>query len=206
VRRSLSSLGSLSPSDGAFKVIDFTERSRVERLRPTICPNPTERVRAAYEQHYQALYRYLVLSGSSPDEAQDVIQQSFIRFIQTLQDGDPVDQPKSWLMRVVHNIRVDRYRKQKRQIDFEDPQVIQAVDRLFAREPDPEARLLTLERRRQVTESFRSLSPQQYQYLLLRMEGLKLRDIAQMFSVSVQTVSESCAKAMLKLGKANDEE
>jgi RNA polymerase sigma-70 factor (ECF subfamily) len=135
-----------------------------------------------------------------------VIQQSFIRFIQTLQDGDPVDQPKSWLMRVVHNIRVDRYRKQKRQIDFEDPQVIQAVDRLFAREPDPEARLLTLERRRQVTESFRSLSPQQYQYLLLRMEGLKLRDIAQMFSVSVQTVSESCAKAMLKLGKANDEE
>jgi RNA polymerase sigma factor (sigma-70 family) len=206
VRRSLSTSGSLSPSDGAFKVIEFTERLRVERLRTTICPNLTDRVRAAYEQHYEALYRYLLLTGSAPDEAQDVIQQGFIRFIQVLRDGDPVDQPKSWLMRVVHNLRIDRYRKQRREIDFENPQAIQAVDRLFAHEPDPEARLLTLERHRQVKESFRSLSPQQYQYLLLRLEGLKLREIAQIFGVSVQTVSESCAKAMLKFGKASDEE
>jgi RNA polymerase sigma factor (sigma-70 family) len=200
VRRSLSS------SDGAYKVIDFTGRSRVARLRTTDCPNPTDRVRAAYEQHYSALYRYLLLTGSAPDEAQDVIQQSFIRFIQILQDGDPVDQPKSWLMRVAHNIRVDRYRKQKREIAFESTQVTQAVDRLFAHEPDPEARLLSMEHHRRVKASFRQLSPQQYQYLLLRMEGLKLREIAEMFGVSVQTVSESCAKAMLKFGKLSDEE
>src|ERR1700727_1975469 len=125
VRRSLSS------SDGAFKVIDFTERLRVARLRTTDCPNLTDRVRDAYEQHYPALHRYLLLTGSAPDEAQDAIQQSFIRFIQILRDGDPVDQPKSWLMRVVHNMHVDRYRKQKRDIGFESPQVVQAVDRLF---------------------------------------------------------------------------
>lgn len=196
---------SLSTSDGVCKVIDFTERLRVARLRTTICPNLTDRVRTAYEQHYQALYRYLLLTGSAPDEAQDVIQQSFIRLIQILQDGDPVDQPKSWLMRVVHNIRVDRYRKQKREIGFESPKVIQVADRLFAHEPDPEARLLSMERHRQVKASFRSLSPQQYQYLLLRVEGLKLREIAEIFGVSVQTVSESCAKAMLKFGKLSDE-
>lgn len=117
-----------------------------------------------------------------------------------------MDQPKSWLMRVVHNIRVDRYRKQKREIGFEGPQVVQAVDRLFAHEPDPETRLLTLERHRRVKASFRSLSPQQSQYLLLRAEGMKLREIAEMFGVTVQTVSESCAKAMLKFGKVSDEE
>ena len=190
----------------SLSVVDLTERLRVARLRTTICPNLTDRVKDAYEQNYQALYRYLVLTGSAPDEAQDVIQQSFIRLIQILRNGDPVDQPKSWLMRVVHNIRVDRYRKQKREIAFESPQVIQAVDRLFANEPDPEARLLSLEHHRRVKAAFQCLSPQQYQYLLLRMEGLKLREIAAMFGVTVQTVSESCAKAMLKFGKASDEE
>ena len=109
---------SLSASDGAVKVIGVPERLRVARLRKTICPDFTDRVSVAYEQHYQALYRYLLLTGSSPDEAQDIIQQGFIRLIQILQDGDPVDQPKSWLMRVVHNIRVDRYRKKKREIAF----------------------------------------------------------------------------------------
>ena len=197
---------SLSASDGAVKVIGVTERLRGARLRTTISANLTDRVSVAYEQHYQALYRYLLLTGSTPDEAQDIIQQGFIRLIQVLQDGDAVDQPKSWLMRVVHNIRVDRYRKQKREIAFESPQVLQAVDRLFAHEPDPEARLLTLEHRRRVKEVFRRLSPQQYQYLLLRVEGLKLREIAEMFGVTVQTVSESCAKAMLKFGKASDDE
>src|ERR1700760_1549910 len=131
----------LSMSGGATETIDLTERLPVARLRTTICPNLTDRVRSAYEQHYQALYRYLLLTGSAPDEAQDVIQQSFIRLIQILQDGDPVDEPKSWLMRVVHNIRVDRYRKQRREVAFESPQVTQAVDRLFAHESDPEARL-----------------------------------------------------------------
>jgi RNA polymerase sigma factor (sigma-70 family) len=197
---------SLSTSDGAFKVIGATGRLRVERLRTTICPSLIDRVRVAYEQQYQALYRYLLLTGSAPHEAQDIIQQSFIRLIQTLQDGDPVDQPKSWLIRVVHNIRVDRYRKEKREIGFESPQVVQAVDRLFAHEPDPETRLLTLERHRRARALFRSLSPQQSQYLLLRVEGLKLREIAEMFGVSVQTVSESCAKAMLKFGNVSDEE
>jgi len=200
VRRSLSS------SDGAVKVIGVTERVRGARLRTTICPNLTDRVSVAYEQHYQALYRYLLLTGSTPDEAQDIIQQGFIRLIQILQGGDPVDQPKSWLMRVVHNIRVDSYRKQKREIALESAQVIQAVDRLFAREPDPEARLLTLEHRRRVKEAFRRLSPQQYQYLLRRVGGMKLREIAEMFGVTVQTVSESCAKAMLKFGKVSDDE
>jgi DNA-directed RNA polymerase specialized sigma24 family protein len=38
------------------------------------------------------------------------------------------------------------------------------------------------------------------------VEGLKLREIAEMFGVTVQTVSESCAKAMLKFGNVSDEE
>jgi RNA polymerase sigma factor (sigma-70 family) len=66
--------------------------------------------------------------------------------------------------------------------------------------------MIAREQRARLKQAIRKLAPRQYQYLLLRAEGLKLREIADMFRVSVQTVSESCAKAMLELGRLGHEQ
>jgi DNA-binding CsgD family transcriptional regulator len=49
------------------------------------------------------------------------------------------------------------------------------------------------------------LTQRQFEYLLLRAEGLKLGEIAQMFEVTVQTVAESCARAIERLGRVTHE-
>jgi transcriptional regulator len=46
------------------------------------------------------------------------------------------------------------------------------------------------------------LTERQYQYLLLRTEGLKLREIADIFEVTVQSVAEVCTRAMDHLGRS----
>jgi len=71
--------------------------------------------------------------------------------------------------------------------------------------PDAEAQIIAREQEAHMQKAISKLAPRQFQYLLLRAEGLKLREIAAMFRVTVQTVSESCAKAMLELGRVNDE-
>jgi transcriptional regulator len=49
------------------------------------------------------------------------------------------------------------------------------------------------------------LTERQTKFLLLRAEGLKLREIAEMYGLTVQSVAESCERAMDRLGRLTHE-
>jgi RNA polymerase sigma-70 factor (ECF subfamily) len=164
-----------------------------------------EYVSALYEEHYSGLFRHLVLSGSTAPEADDLIQEGFLRLFRYLGAGHALDNPRSWLVRVLHNLRIDEIRKHKREFELERPEFESLVEQLRAEGPDAEAQIIEREQQARIQQAVSKLAPRQYQYLLLRAEGLKLREIAEMFRVTVQTVSESCAKAMLELGRLGDE-
>ena len=146
-----------------------------------------------------------MLSGSSASEADDLIQEGFLRLFRYLAGGHNVENPKSWLMRVLHNIRIDEVRKHKREFALEQPEFEYLIGHLRTVGPDAEAQMIANQELERVQKAIGKLAPRQYQYLLLRAEGLKLREIAEMFRVTVQTVSESCAKAMQELGRLADE-
>lgn len=158
-----------------------------------------------YEEHHSGLHRHLVLSGSTSSEAEDLIQEAFLRLFRHLGSGQQVDKPHSWLLCVLHNLRIDGIRKRKRELELDRPEFEALVDQLRTDDPDAEAQAILREQHARVRKAISKLAPRQYQYLLLRAEGLKLREIAEMFQVTVQTVSESCAKAMLELGSLADE-
>jgi RNA polymerase sigma-70 factor, ECF subfamily len=158
-----------------------------------------------FEEHYPGLFRHLVLSGSPPPEADDLIQEGFLRLFRYLANAGEVDNPRAWLLRVLHNLRIDAIRKRKYECALGQPELEFLIESMHTGEPCAEARMIECERQVRLQQAIRRLTPRQYQYVLLRAEGLKLREIAEMFRVSVQTVSESCAKAMLELGKLGDE-
>jgi RNA polymerase sigma-70 factor (ECF subfamily) len=162
-------------------------------------------VSGLYEEHHSNLLRHLILSGSTEAEAEDLIQEGFLRLFRHLGSGQQVDNPRSWLLRVLHNLRIDEFRKHKREFALDRPEFECMVAQLRTKGPDAEAQVIALEQQARVQKAIGKLAPRQYQYLLLRAEGLKLREIAEMFRVTVQTVSESCAKAMLELGRLGDE-
>jgi RNA polymerase sigma-70 factor (ECF subfamily) len=162
-------------------------------------------VSEVYEEHYGGLFRHLVLSGSTAAEADDLIQEGFLRLFRHLGSGQSVDNPRWWLLRVMHNLRIDEIRKHKRELTLDQTEFSSLIDQLRAEGPDAEAQFIAQEQQERARKAIGKLAPRQYQYLLLRAEGLKLREIAAMFRVTVQTVSESCAKAMLELGRLGDE-
>ena len=162
-------------------------------------------VSGLYEEYHRGLSRNLILSGSSAAEADDLIQEGFLRLFRHLGSGRQVDNPRSWLLRVVHNLRIDEIRKHKREFALDRSEFEWLAEQLRAEDPDAEAQIIAREEQVRIQQAVSKLAPRQYQYLLLRAEGLKLREIAAMFRVTVQTVSESCAKAMLELGRQGNE-
>jgi RNA polymerase sigma factor (sigma-70 family) len=105
----------------------------------------------------------------------------------------------------MHNLRIDELRKRKRELTLDQLEFTSLIEQLHTEGPDAEAQIIAHEKQVRMQQAISKLAPRQYQYLLLRAEGLKLREIAEMFRVTVQTVSESCAKAMLELGRLGDE-
>jgi len=178
---------------------------RLVGAEPQMKDKLADYVSELYEEHYRGLFRHLILSGSTSAEADDLIQEGFLRLFRHLGSGHEVDNPRSWLIRVLHNLRIDEIRKYKREFTLEQPEFEYLAAQLCAQGPDAEAQMIANEQRARARKAFSKLAPRQYQYLLLRAEGLKLREIAEMFRVTVQTVSESCAKAMLELGRISDE-
>ena len=158
-----------------------------------------QRVQELYDEHYAACYRFLVFDGATSDESIDFLQEAFLRLYQSLKSGTRIENPRAWLIRVLQRLRIDEFRRTAREcalVDFPEDVLpgVQVAE-------NPESELLGLERSRQLEQAVRQLTKRQYQYLALRAEGMKFREIAETFDVSIGSVSDACARALKKLGK-----
>jgi RNA polymerase sigma-70 factor, ECF subfamily len=159
-----------------------------------------ERVERLYDEHYPSCYRFLVFTGSSPDEAVELLQEAFLRLHQTLKGGSSLENPRSWLIRVLQRLRIDEFRRNLRTRSFEDLPA-DVWDRAAADGGTPETDLIDQERFARLRDAVGELTETQYQYLALRAEGLKFREISDLFGVSVGSVYDACSRALKKLGK-----
>jgi RNA polymerase sigma-70 factor (ECF subfamily) len=154
-----------------------------------------------YQDNYAPLYRYLVLTGSTSGDAHDVIQEAFFRLLRFLRAGSGIDKPRNWLLRVCHNIRLDEKRRGNRWPLATEEEVLRYTETEPDPQPNPESAALQGERLARMRTALAQLSRRQCEYLLLRAEGVKLREIAEMYEVTPQAVADACGRAMERLGK-----
>jgi RNA polymerase sigma-70 factor (ECF subfamily) len=154
-----------------------------------------------YGEHYAGLHRYLLRTGCQPADADDYVQESFLRLCRFLQQGHTVHKPKSWLIRVLHNIRTDESRREHRVSTRTLADLESQVAKSLGTAPDAETVSLERERLAALVKATSRLTGRQHQFLILRAEGLKFREIAKLHGVTIQTVAEACAKATDRLGR-----
>jgi RNA polymerase sigma-70 factor, ECF subfamily len=155
-----------------------------------------------YDQHYESCYRFLAMTGSSPDDALELLQEGFLRLYESLQNGVILESPRNWLFRVLKRLRVDEFRRTSRVSSYAE-----FPEHLFERSEkslNPETHLLNRERAERLRGAVGQLTATQYQYLLLRAEGLKFREIADLHGVAAASVFETCGRALKRLGKLTD--
>jgi RNA polymerase sigma-70 factor (ECF subfamily) len=157
-----------------------------------------ERVTRAYEEAREDIYGYLLLLGLDPDQAQDVVQEVFLKLYIALSRGEPIQNVRGWVFRVAHNqglkVRTRSTGWQRLSPDVEA--------RVSCGDAGPEGALLRKEAHQRLGRALETLSPQQRHCLHLRAEGLRYREIAEALGVSISSVSEHLARALARLREA----
>lgn len=161
--------------------------------------NPEQRVAELSEMLRNPVYRYLTASFGHPAEAEEIAQEAFLRLYQQLKSGQEIGDLRSWVFRVAHNLAIN-LQKGRGRLETMDAHAWERLSEL--REdpaPNPEQRLLRVEKFERLHAAIARLSPQERQCLHLRAEGLRYREIAEILGLSVTTVAKSLYRAIDQL-------
>ncbi|MGH9963041.1 MAG: RNA polymerase sigma factor, partial [Pyrinomonadaceae bacterium] len=66
-----------------------------------------------FEQWRNSVYRYLMAVYGNAGDAEELTQEAFLRLYRCLRGGQVVNNPRSWIFRVAHNLAIDRYKSEK---------------------------------------------------------------------------------------------
>jgi RNA polymerase sigma-70 factor (ECF subfamily) len=149
-----------------------------------------QRIIELYDHLRPSLRAYLCCLGMSSDQAEDVIQDTFLRFVRRRLEDEAGDNLRAWIFRVAHNLSMDVHRAQLRGSHCNGEETRTVIREREDPGPSPEQQILLDERMRHFEDAFAQLTPKQRQCVLLRAEGFRYREIALTLGVSVQRVGE----------------
>jgi RNA polymerase sigma-70 factor (ECF subfamily) len=160
-----------------------------------------EQVSQLFEEARDDVYRYLLTIGLYPPQAQEAVQEVFLRLYTTLKKGEVIQNPRAWIFRVAHNLGLKLRTRQHSEQPF-DPEI---GARYTAHTATPETELLERERMLRFHSAVQGLSEQQRRCLFLRMEGLRYPEIGSALGISASAVGEFLRRAMVRLKKVRDD-
>jgi|ERR1700733_8281172 len=151
-----------------------------------------------YDELRLPLYGYLICMGLTPQEADDVIQDAFLRLVRFLQDGGQIKSHRSWIYRVAHNLGVNLQKRERRLVaDLDEDDAVE-----LARTPvaaTPEELYLRKEQCRRLDSAISQLTKRQRECLHLRAEGLRYHEIAEVLGITISGVADALQRAILHL-------
>jgi RNA polymerase sigma-70 factor (ECF subfamily) len=176
---------------------------------PTLLTRAVAGDRAAFRELVQAthgnVYRLALRLGCTPTEAEDVVQESFVRAWQSLATVRDPEAVVGWLFRVARNLALDRRRSaSRRRIRSLDAPVgesdVPLVEQLPNPEAGPEQRVDTAEVSAKVRTALAGLKEKHRVILRLReIDGLSYEEIAETLGIALGTVESRIFRARQEL-------
>lgn len=161
----------------------------------------------AYDQSVLRLAMNLL---RSPEDAQDVYQEAFLRVYRNLHTFRFDCSFHTWLYRIVTNLCLDQMRKRK--VRREEPTVIVTSDGPLDRvdsvadaraDGDPQRSLFSGQLRRKVKEVLNGLTPRERMVFEMRhYQGLRLRNIGEILGTSEEAAKNCLFRANQKMRAA----
>jgi RNA polymerase sigma factor (sigma-70 family) len=158
-----------------------------------------EAFRAIHDRYRQRLYAYTrQMLGGSRSDAEDVLQDVFLRAYAALRDDDRPVTLRAWLYRVAHNRCVDHLRR---------PVPAAAEVYQLSRTPvhDPPDETERREDLRRLVQDVQRLPEQQRSALLMReMDGLTYAELADALRTSIPAIKSLLVRARIGLVEAGE--
>ena len=151
---------------------------------------------------YQArLYNAAIRLVDNPDDAADVVQESFLNAYQALHSFKGDAEFFTWLYRIAFNSAISLKRKRRAAVSLEG---VGPEGGLEPNDPSeyikPGAALERSEDERQLQDAINRLSQEHREVIVLKeIEGLKYEDIAEILGVPIGTIRSRLHRARLEL-------
>jgi RNA polymerase sigma-70 factor (ECF subfamily) len=159
------------------------------------------------QRYHRRIYNICYRFSGSPDQAQDLTQEVFIKMYGSLKSYDSQRAAfMTWMTTITRNLLVDYFRKtkQERMTDSLDAATSEHEDALPLSEripdkaPPPDARVQSRETKEAVHRALQKLSPDLREAVILRdLQDMDYREIA-----TVLRVPEGTVKSRINRGRA----
>jgi RNA polymerase sigma-70 factor, ECF subfamily len=163
--------------------------------------NHREQIIQLFREIRPPLYSYLVCTGLRPQEADDIVQETFLRLHCQLESGAKIEEPRAWVFRVARNASLNTQRDQRRLVSETDldPRDDLNLRRRCDPTENPEELYLSKEATQRLDAGIAQLTEPQRQCLYLRAQGLRYREIAVVLGVNVSSAAELLQRAIVRL-------
>jgi RNA polymerase sigma-70 factor (ECF subfamily) len=152
--------------------------------------------RDLFEAHGAAIYRFAAVLLKHPQDAEDCVQETFLKLLRHLEADGDTSNIRGWLFTVAAHAARDRQRSRLRWIPW-----LPAHDRRVAPAPfpDEDGRLA------RARTALARLTQRDRLLLALRAQGLSYREIARAARIKPSSVGQLLARALERWTVANEQ-
>jgi RNA polymerase sigma-70 factor (ECF subfamily) len=148
-----------------------------------------------FEELRVPVYRYLVCNGLASADAEEVVQETFLRLYSHLARRGSRTNLRGWIFEVARNAARDR-RKSAR---WQRTVALDPAAGIVDPRDGPEDQAIRQERGRRLQAAIEKLSAPQRECILLRISGLRYREIAEVLGINVASAGELVGRATARL-------
>lgn len=165
-----------------------------------------EAFRLLVERHSRAIFRLAFRMTGNEHDAEDVVQETFLRAYRQLSRYEARSSFSTWLFRIASNYALDlmrvrrRHEERRQHGSYEDRDVLQTI---AESRPGPDREFYGDQVSRSVNAALDQLSAQERTAFVLRhFEGLSIGEIGQALGIGSSATKHSIFRAVQKLRKA----
>src|SRR5215813_6531156 len=166
----------------------------------------SEAFRALVERHSRTVFRLAFRMTGNEQDAEDVVQESFLRAYKQLSKFDERASFGTWLYRIAMNCSLDMVRSRKRrneQMAPVDAEIDDPVLTLPSHDPTPDRMAMSGQVRDRVAAAMDELSASERTAFVLRhFEGMCIEDVSRVLGCQPGAAKHSVFRAVQKLRRA----
>lgn len=155
-------------------------------------------------RHKDRIYGYIRMMVKDGDLTEDIFQDTFIKVIKTLKQGNYNEEGKflPWVMRIAHNLVIDHFRRNKRMPTFSGTQTFDVFDVIPNPDMNVDEEMFWDQVYDDVKDLIEHLPEEQKQVLKMRIyQEMSFKDIAEDTNVSINTALGRMRYALINLRK-----
>src|SRR5438093_9528861 len=164
--------------------------------------------RVLVERHSVKLFQLAFRMTGNEQDAEDVVQETFLRAYKQLNRFESRAGFGTWLPRIAANCSLDLLRKRKRQHDQVDAVELESEERrpiLSSHAPPPDDQVFHLEVQQKVEAVMEQLTPMERTAFVLRhFEGRSIEEIGRALGSGPSATKQSIFRAVQKMRRALD--